>query len=151
MNVPIKIIHKFKNQNRHVQYHIYIFIGDINNTINKILKIIQNLSFYDSLMELTLNEYITLDKYYGEKWYNKFFNFYHILFSIETIKKQNTMKKSLIDKYTKEWYDTHIENYIAGTKKVFHSYKSSIKNEYLLKEKKKVRHATALNEKQEDY
>ncbi len=33
MNDPIKVIFKYKNNNRRVQYHMYIFVGNIPNNI----------------------------------------------------------------------------------------------------------------------
>jgi hypothetical protein len=41
MDNPIKIIHKYKNHNRKIQYNILIFVGNImseqlNNVLNKI-------------------------------------------------------------------------------------------------------------------
>ena len=43
MNNPIKVIHKFKNNNRRIQYIVYIFVGslisdDIKNILNDIKK-----------------------------------------------------------------------------------------------------------------
>ena len=47
---PIKIIHKFKNNNGRIQYKIYIFIGMLlNNNIYDILESIQNKDLYSSL------------------------------------------------------------------------------------------------------
>ncbi len=46
MNDPIKIIFKYKNNLKKVQYHIYIFIGDIVDTATmKILNKIEKLDF----------------------------------------------------------------------------------------------------------
>ena len=42
MDNPIKIIFKYKNNNRKSQYGLYIFIGDIPNKIYSILKKICN-------------------------------------------------------------------------------------------------------------
>ena len=38
MNDPIKIIFKFKNNNRRTQYHMHIFVGDVPKNILKIIK-----------------------------------------------------------------------------------------------------------------
>ena len=38
---PIKIIHKFKNNNRRIQYIQYIFIGSIDDEIMNMLKLIK--------------------------------------------------------------------------------------------------------------
>ena len=56
MNDAIKIIFKYKNNNRRTQYQIYIFVGDVSNNILKVLKKIQDLSFYDTFINLTKEE-----------------------------------------------------------------------------------------------
>ena len=84
MNQPFKIIWKFKNVNRRTQYNTYIFVGDVNKNINTILEKIKNLNFYDTLINLTKDEYKTLENKYGEFWYNYFFNNFHI-FSIHQV------------------------------------------------------------------
>ena len=44
MKNPIKIIHKFKNNNLRTQYKIFIFIGSqLEDNIMKILRIIENM------------------------------------------------------------------------------------------------------------
>ena len=44
--IPIKIIHKFKNNNRQTQYIQYIFIGsNVDDEIMTILEYIKNKSF----------------------------------------------------------------------------------------------------------
>jgi hypothetical protein len=50
INVPIKIIHKFKNNNRRMQYIQYIFIGsNVNQEIMNILESIKNKTFFETL------------------------------------------------------------------------------------------------------
>ena len=57
MDQPIKIIHKYKNNYRKIQYNVYIFLGQlVSNNIKKILEKIQNTKLYESLMDLELNE-----------------------------------------------------------------------------------------------
>ena len=53
MNDPIKIIWKYKNDNRRTQYLVYIFIGNITKSIKKILDKIKDLNLYDTLIQLT--------------------------------------------------------------------------------------------------
>jgi len=53
MKNPIKIIHKFKNNNLRIQYKIFIFVGSLlDESIMKILKIIEDKDFINSLMIL---------------------------------------------------------------------------------------------------
>ncbi len=57
MTDPIKLIWKYKNNNRRWQYAMYIFVGDVAKPIKKILDKIADLNFYDSLLNLTKEEY----------------------------------------------------------------------------------------------
>ena len=56
MNDPIKVIWKYKNNNRRQQYLIYIFLGEVPANIMKILKKIENLNFYDTLFDCEIHE-----------------------------------------------------------------------------------------------
>ena len=59
MKDPIKIIHKFKNNNRRVQYKVYVYVGSlVPKDIMKILESIADKDFYTTLNTLTNNEYI---------------------------------------------------------------------------------------------
>ena len=54
MKDPIKIIHKFKNNNRRIQYKVYIFIGSIvPKEILKILESIVDKDLYTTLNRIT--------------------------------------------------------------------------------------------------
>ena len=43
MKDPIKIIHKFKNNNRRIQYKVFIFIGSL--VPDEIIKILTNIYY----------------------------------------------------------------------------------------------------------
>lgn len=146
MNDPIKIIWKFKNDNRRTQYHQYIFIGTVPKNITKILDKIADVNFYDSLILLTKQEYDALEKMYGEKWYYKFFNTYHVNSAIVSIKESSTQKKELTDKYSKTWFETHIESHQLIEKKLIYSYASLIKDERARKNIKKGRTVATLDD-----
>jgi len=77
MDNPIKIIFKYKNNNRKVQYGIYIFIGDVPTKIYNILKKIKDYDLYKSLISISKEENKILKDYYGNYWFNNFFNSYH--------------------------------------------------------------------------
>lgn len=127
MNHPIKIIWKYKNNNRRVQYNTYIFIGDVNKHILKILNIIKGLSLYDTLTTLSIDEYKILEKIYGDFWYKYFFNIYHINFTVSSIKDNVTQKKELVDKYGDIWFEKHINKYVIFERKIFYTYDALIK------------------------
>lgn len=109
MKDPIKIIHKFKNNNRRIQYKTYIFIGSLlPEDIVKILEIIKNKDFFNSLILLTIKQYKLIENYYGERWYEKFFISYHINSQIKIIEESLSKKKELENKFGKDWYKNHI-------------------------------------------
>ena len=57
MDNPVKLIYKYKNLNKRVNYEIFIFLGTfLDDNVKKILRKIENLSFYDSLIELSIKE-----------------------------------------------------------------------------------------------
>ena len=62
MNQPIKVIWKYKNNNRRTQYAQYIFIGETSSNLMKILNKIANLNFYDTLINLSKDEYKPVNK-----------------------------------------------------------------------------------------
>jgi hypothetical protein len=140
MNDPIKIIWKYKNDNRRVQYNTYIFIGnqvplDIQKSLDKII----NLNFYDAIITLNKTEYKKLEDFYGLEWYNTFFNTYHVHHSIQLIKESSTQKTELLDKFGDKWYEKHISNKQLIDKKILYSYESIIKDDRLRKIIKKGR------------
>ena len=66
IETPIKIIHKFKNNNRRVQYVQYIFIGtNVDEDIMSILDNIKNKSFLDCYEILSKQKLDRLENYYG--------------------------------------------------------------------------------------
>ena len=74
MNEPIKIIHKYKNRNRKIQYNVLIFVGNLlSEATNKVLKKIKDKNLYDTLTELNDRDLEILNKEYGNKWYKYFF------------------------------------------------------------------------------
>ena len=109
MDNPIKIIYKYKNDNRKTQYQYYIFVGPLMSTnLKKIFTKIQDLSFFDTLIILTDKELSILTEMYGETWYKFFFLSDHITYSIKSIVKNVQKRYDIINKYNREWYDTHI-------------------------------------------
>ena len=139
MNQPIKVIWKYKNNNRRTQYAQYIFIGETSSNLMKILNKIVNLNFYDTLINLSKDEYKSLEKNYGTHWYKFFFNNYHINSQIYIIKESTIQNNELTDKYGKEWVDLHIQGHQLMEKKIIYSYQSLIRDILESKNKKKVK------------
>ena len=139
MNDPIKVIFKYKNNNRRVQYATYIFIGKVPNNIKSILTTIQNLSLYDSFIKLSKDDITTMESFYGDLWYKKFFNTYHINFMMAQINKDKTKQSELIKSKGQKWYDKYIVVYKLVENKLIYNYSTIIKDELLMKEHKKHR------------
>ncbi|AXN91115.1 putative VV A7-like early transcription factor large subunit [Namao virus] len=129
MDKPIKIIYKFKNNKKKIQYHLLIFVGFmIESNINKILKKIKNKDLYESLVSLTDNEIEFIRKKYGEYWYKHFFISYHINYVFNTVLVQNkSYKNAIIERYGMKWYKEHVLNY-SFYKKSFLSYNAAIRS-----------------------
>lgn len=140
MNDPIKIIWKYKNSNRRIQYNVYIFIGDIiSKQIMKILDKITELNLYDTLITLDKSEHTLMEEMYGQYWYTKFFNKYHIDYTISLIRESTIQQDELIDKFGQQWYDEHIITKEIMTGKLIYSFETIIKNELMRKTIKKQR------------
>lgn len=137
MNDPVKIIFKYKNNNRHVQYNINIFIGDVSSKIMSILNKIKDETLYNSFIKLQKNEIMALEKFYGNYWYKYFYNTYHITHVINNIRNINAKKREIQDKFGKEWVSKHIDKYQYTDKKIYYSYSSKIRREYDEKFKKR--------------
>ena len=102
MRDPIKIIWKYKNNNKNIQYNIYIYIG--KTPLNKILLKIQNLDLLETMTKLTKDELNELKNFYGDKWHYKFFTIEHVKNII--LNNEHEFKNIL----GKEWVDNN--NYI---------------------------------------
>jgi hypothetical protein len=129
MDDPIKIIFKYKNNNKRVQYHQYVFIGEIDKNIMTILNKMEKLPFYDTLMTLDIKDIHKLEKEYGVYWYNKFFITHHIAFTIDKLNKNNLNVDALKKKMSNEWYSKHIESFDIVNKSILYSYETMIKQE----------------------
>jgi hypothetical protein len=150
MDDPIKIIWKFKNNNRRIQYHTYIFVGELVPELDKVFNKIKSLNLYDTFIQLSKAEYGKLESKYGERWFDKFFNMYHINFTIDQIKNSQPMKKELITKYGEKWYNTHIDKYQLSDKKLIYSYAALIKDERERKVTKKGRSIALIKDDEAD-
>lgn len=121
MKDPIKIIHKFKNNNRRIQYKVYIFIGSlVPEDILKILDIIKNKDFFNSIYSLSIKNIKLLESYYDVNWYEKLFISYHLKEQYKNILSNPTKKREIINKLGKEWYEKHID--ISNLEKVIYSF-----------------------------
>ena len=137
MKNPIKIIHKFKNNNRRIQYKVYIFVGNIiDESLLKILNNIQDKDLLTTFNLLSTKEIKQLESYYGEKWYEFFFISDHINFQINNIKNNSSKRKALESKLSKEWVNKFLNEPVV--KKVSYSYSASYYNFLLIKNKIKT-------------
>lgn len=82
-NNPYKVIYKVKNNNLRYQYYNYIFVGDVPDKLKDILIKIKDLTLTQTLKTLTNDELLTIEEYYGTKWYFYFFSKHHLLYQID--------------------------------------------------------------------
>jgi len=150
-NEPIKIIWKYKNNNKRIQYNIYIYIGSVPKDVNKALETIRNYTLYEAFAKLSKQDYNILEKYYGEYWYRSFYNTYHINSVILNIRENKIQNKELLEKFGKEWFSNHIDNGVILEKKILYSYESIIKTEVDRKTQKKERQIGKEDETDLDY
>ena len=58
MEDPIKLIYKYKNLNKRIQYQLFIFVGFLHEEkVMPILEKIKKLNFYDTLIEISSKNY----------------------------------------------------------------------------------------------
>ena len=137
MNDPIKIILRYKNTNRRIQHHIYIYIGKVPRQIMAVLNKIREFSLYDTWVKLSKVDYDKMVGYYGDMWYRMFFNTYHINHTVHNIRKSQQQQRELIKKYGKPWYKTYIEEHKISMKKIHYTYDAKIKDEIIRREMRK--------------
>lgn len=139
MNDPIKIIWKYKNNNRRVQYGVYIFVGKVKPELMKILEKIENINLYTTWTTLSKNEIKKMEDFYGKFWYKKFFNNYHLNYTISLVRDSSAQKNELIEKLGNDWYNEHIVQHELIEKKLLYTYESLIRDERMRKTAKKGR------------
>jgi hypothetical protein len=137
---PIKVIFKYKNNNRKNQYETYIFVGTFGKKYEKIFSRIENLNLYETLKEITLEEEKSLTEGFGDLWYQKFFNIYHISEFVNKIESNSEIKKELLKKYDDRWLANLVNKFKNDVvfKKINYSYSDLIKFQYKVKMGKKL-------------
>jgi len=131
---PIKIIHKYKNNNRRIQYIIYIFLGFIiDEELINILESIKKKKLFDSINFLSKSKINILENKYGEFWYQSFFNRYHIIDQFNNIMKNKDKLKIIESKMGIKWIQKHISD--IPIKKRDYSFASNYYDYLILKNK----------------
>ena len=134
MNNPKKIIFKFKNKNRRIQYHTYIYIGPLlANNDKKIIESFKDKSFYETLSDIKKTQMKVLTDLYSKHWYKYFFNFYHLEHEINKIKNNPTKKKILKNKFGNIWINEHINKNLTVLPIIKHSYQFDTSKSLLYK------------------
>jgi hypothetical protein len=132
---PYKIIYKYRNANRKFQYFYYIFLGNQPNNIKRIITKFINLTFFETLIELSPDEIELLEKHFDEYWYESFFISEHLKKSKKIFTSSSDKDKpnsSIIKKMGNEWIEKHIKT-VKKTNLVY-SYNGRIKIERLKKQ-----------------
>lgn len=139
MDDPIKVIWRYKNNHRRLQYHIYIYVGNVPPDILKILNKMAELNLYNTLISLTKAEFRRIEEFYGDKWYKKLFNMYHINYTINLVKESTAQRRELTEKLGDDWVSEHIDKHELMERKLLYSYEALIKDERSRKSMKKGR------------
>ena len=136
MKNPVKLIYKYKNLNRRIQYQLFVFVGfNIPENIKKILLKIEKLNFYDSIIKLEMKEIESLIKYYDNNWYKKLFTNEHLLQTIIIIDKSEKIKNDLKKKMGEKWLDNFLKKEMVSDK-IMYNYEYLYKKEITEKNKK---------------
>jgi len=110
MREPFKVIHKYKNSNNFIGYKIYIFVGNVEQSLKTIFSDIENLSLEDTLTKLDVKSFNMLVDKYTSSFYYFFFNKHHIIKSKNTLKKKVTVLNAWKKKFGQEWVKKHFES-----------------------------------------
>jgi hypothetical protein len=137
---PIKVIYKYKNNNRKDIYLTYIYVGQIGKKCDKIFSKIENLDIFNTLMILTKEDEIKIKELLGKIWIDKLFNRHHILNFIKKISSSKNMNDKIKSKYGVSWMDEFKARFESNIlfKKMNYSYGEFVKNEYREKMGKKI-------------
>ena len=137
---PIKLLYQYKNNNKKIEYQIFIFVGIIGNRYKSILEKIKDLDIYDTLKEISIEDEKKLSKGFGEFWIAKLFNKYHISGFINKIENNDEIKKVILNKFEEGWLVKFVNKFKSDVifKKVNYSYAELIKFEFKVKMGKKL-------------
>jgi len=137
---PIKIIYQYRNNNRKIEYDIFVYVGIIGARYKSILERIKDLDIYGTLKEITIDEERKLSRIFGEFWIAKFFNKYHISSFINKIESNSDIKRVILDKFEENWLIKFINTFKSDVifKKVNYSYSELVKFEFKVKMGKKL-------------
>ena len=137
---PVKIIYKYKNDNKKTQNLIYIYVGNEGREYEDIFKKIKNLNLYETFISLSVKEIKRLEKGFGNKWFSYFFNTYHISFILDKIKTDKKYKNKILEKYDEKWFKDIVNIFkldIINTKSRY-SYNDYLRREYREQQGKKL-------------
>lgn len=138
MDNPIKLIYKYKNLNKRIQYQLFVYVGFlISEDLKKLLIKIEKLNFFDTLMKISLKELQLLESSYGESWYFKLFVTENLRQSFNLIDRNSQKKKDIISKFGKAWFDKNI-NLDLFFEKSMYSHQYLYKKEKELREREKI-------------
>lgn len=129
MQNPVKVIFKYKNDKKRVQYLKYIFIGKLNfDKCGSILKKIQDLNLINSLSQINIDEMKTMINLYGNYWFKYFFTHRHIIWTLESLEKSSSLLDQLKNSIKIDnWVDDILLKYRKTLKDVNFTYEFSEK------------------------
>jgi len=135
MDEPIKVIWKYKNNNKKIQYQLNIFVGNVPKHIMTILDKIKDEDLYTTFTILSKKEYDTMEELYGKTWYLYFFNSQHVKHSMYDITANK--QDELIEKYGEEWFTTNITQGMISKIKTRYTFSQKVGYTLKMREKRK--------------
>lgn len=135
---PFKIIHRYKNNNKKIQYHVYIFIGNVTDQVFNILNEFKDKTLYQTLLNISINDHKLLSETYSPQWFKYFFVYKHIIKTIDELEVTSYLLDPLIKKFGKDWISKYldIDLYITN-KDIVYNFESKVNMTEILKKKKK--------------
>tara|TARA_Y100000385_G_C13109348_1_gene651352 strand:+ start:9386 stop:14470 length:5085 start_codon:yes stop_codon:yes gene_type:complete len=94
---PFKIVHAYPSKEHRIQYRHYIFVGNVNKKLEKILESISELTFLDTLASLSKADNLILIENYGIRWWRYIFLSFHLRNQLQ--KLDNKLKKRYKTKF----------------------------------------------------
>jgi hypothetical protein len=134
---PYKVLWRYKNRNERIQYNMYIFAGNVDKRVKKVLERITELSLYDTLVALDDKERHLVESIWGEEWFRYLFPTAHIESTFSLLQKNKARATALEEIVGKGWIE---RNRKQPGRKLIYSYEEMIKDDRERKALKKIRH-----------
>jgi hypothetical protein len=87
---PYKMIWRYKNRNGRLQWNTYVFVGNVEPKVRRVLEKFTDLSLFDTLTTLSQQDREILEKPWGVAWFRHFFITAHMEHFFSSLHKTPT-------------------------------------------------------------